>query len=57
MSFHCFSSNLMEKLTGGFTLPLFETSGGKLPILNFGVQIENLLKLQRGKLNFAQFVY
>ena len=32
MSFHYFSSNLTEKLTGGFTLTLFETSGDKLPI-------------------------
>jgi hypothetical protein len=33
MSFHSFPSNLTEKLMEGFTLPLFETSGGKLPIL------------------------
>jgi hypothetical protein len=40
MSFHCFSSILKEKLMGGFTLPLFETSVDKLSIL----------KLQGGKL-------
>jgi hypothetical protein len=28
MSFHHFPSNLTEKLTGGFTLPLFGTLGG-----------------------------
>jgi hypothetical protein len=32
MSFHCFPCNLTEKLTRVHLL-LFETSGGKLPIL------------------------
>jgi hypothetical protein len=36
----------MEKVNGGFKLQLLETSGGTLPILNFGVKIEKSLKLQ-----------
>jgi hypothetical protein len=44
----------MKKIDGRFlNCHFLKFQGGKLPILNFGVQIEKPMKLKGGKLNFS----
>jgi hypothetical protein len=55
LSFHTFPSNLTEKLTERLKLSDFETSGGvDYKFLNFGVNIEKVLKLHGLKMHFPQ---